>query len=227
MERRHDRLKALIGEEKLNKIKQAKVIVFGLGGVGGAVIEALARSGVGEIGLVDSDIFEPTNLNRQLLATEKTLGNSKVETAIERIKQIDHNIKTTGYDLFYLPETADKINLNYYDIIVDAVDTVTAKIHLIEQASRLNKPIISSGGTGNKTEPSAFKVADIYETDVCPLCRILRSELKKRGIPKLRIVYSPQIPKLKSQTPASDATCPLVAGFIIANEVIKEITKEQ
>ncbi|MBQ8882428.1 MAG: ThiF family adenylyltransferase [Clostridia bacterium] len=221
MEHRHDRLKSLIGEEKLNTLKNSKVIVFGVGGVGGAVIEALARSGVGEIAVVDNDKFEPTNLNRQILATEKTLGKSKVEVAIARIAEIDSKIKTTGYDTFYLPETADKIDLEKYDLIVDAIDTVTAKIYLAEQAQKLGKKIISAMGTGNKIDPTAFKVADIYQTDICPLCRVMRSRLKKRGIDKLKVVYSTEPPVIKSQIPASNASCPLVAGLIIANEAIK------
>lgn len=221
MEHRYDRLKSLIGEEKLNKLKNSKVIVFGVGGVGGAVIEALARSGVGEIAVVDNDKFEPSNLNRQILATEKTLGKSKVEVALARIAEIDSKIKTTGYDTFYLPETADKIDLEKYDLIIDAIDTVTAKIYLAEQAQKHGKKIISAMGTGNKLDPTAFKVADIYQTDICPLCRIMRSKLKKRGIEKLKVVYSTELPVIKSQTPASNASCPLVAGLIIANEALK------
>ena len=227
MESRHDRLKSLIGENNLEKLKKSKVIVFGLGGVGGATIEALARSGVGEIAVCDNDIFEPTNLNRQVLATEKTIGKSKVEVAMERIREIDQNIKTTGYAIFYLPETAHQIPLENYDYIVDCVDTVTAKLHLVKRAKELNKPIISAMGTGNKLDPSKFTVADLSETDTCPLCRIMRAKLKKMEIdPKnLKVVFSPEQPIIKSRTPASNATCPLVCGLIIANEVLTDLIK--
>lgn len=227
MESRHDRLKSLIGENNLEKLKKSKVIVFGLGGVGGATIEALARSGVGEIAVCDNDIFEPTNLNRQVLATEKTIGKSKVEVAMERIREIDQNIKTTGYAIFYLPETAHQIPLENYDYIVDCVDTVTAKLHLVKRAKELNKPIISAMGTGNKLDPSKFTVADLSETDTCPLCRIMRAKLKKMEIdPKnLKVVFSPEQPIIKSRTPASNATCPLVCGLIIANEVLTDLVK--
>jgi tRNA A37 threonylcarbamoyladenosine dehydratase len=227
MENRHDRLKSLIGENNLEKLKKAKVIVFGLGGVGGATIEALARSGVGEIAVCDNDIFETTNLNRQVLATEKTIGKSKVEVALERIRDIDKNIKTTGYAIFYLPETAHQIPLENYDYIVDCVDTVTAKLHLARRAHELGIPIISAMGTGNKLDPSAFRVAYLSETDTCPLCRVMRAKLNKEGevARKLKVVFSPELPQLRSQIPASNATCPLVCGLIMANEVISDIMK--
>ncbi|MBR2988322.1 MAG: tRNA threonylcarbamoyladenosine dehydratase [Clostridia bacterium] len=227
MESRHDRLKSLIGENNLEKLKRAKVIVFGLGGVGGATIEALARSGIGEIAVCDNDTFEPTNLNRQVLATEKTIGKSKVEVALNRIAEIDKNIKTTGYDIFYLPETAHQIPLDNYDYIIDCVDTVTAKLHLVKQSKELNIPIISAMGTGNKLDPSQFRVADLSETETCPLSRVMRAKLKKMEIdPKsVKVVFSPEQPLLKSRVPASNSTCPLVCGLIMANEVIADLMK--
>ena len=231
-ESRFSRNKLIYGNTGLEKLASSSVIVFGAGGVGGYVIEALARSGIGRLDIVDNDIINISNINRQILATEQTLGLPKAEVAIERIKSINPNIKTRGYQLFYLPETASEIDLSQYDYIVDAIDTVTAKIHLIVEAQKLDIKIISSMGTGNKTNPTMLEVADIYKTSVCPLARVMRQELKKRGIKKLKVVYSKEIPSRKTEDSASSgktkvvgstAFVPPAAGLIIASEVVKDL----
>lgn len=231
------RTENLIGEEALNKLINANVIVFGIGGVGSYTVEALARSGIGKISLVDKDIVEKSNINRQLIATSSTVGHSKVSVASQRIRDINPLCEVTEYELFYLPETKDKIDLSKYDYIVDAIDNVTAKLLLVTQASALSIPIISSMGTGNKLDPTAFEVTDIYDTQVCPLAKVMRHELRKRGIDSLKVVYSKEESVQKgfsSETenliasrrpaPASIAFVPSVAGLIIAGEVIKDIT---
>ena len=224
----------IFGKEAMKKLAASSVIVFGAGGVGGYVIEALARSGIGRLDIVDNDKIALSNINRQILALEHTVGRPKTEVAIERIKAINPNIKTTGYQLFYLPETASEIDLSQYDYIVDAIDTVTAKIHLIEEAQKLDIKIISSMGTGNKTNPTMLEVADIYKTSVCPLARVMRQELKKRGIKKLKVVYSKEIPYEKADNSlekakvvGSTAFVPPAAGLIIASEVVREILKSE
>lgn len=227
----------LIGEEALNKLCGASVIVFGIGGVGSYTVEALARSGIGRIALVDRDEVEKSNINRQLIATFSTIGRSKVSVAADRVKDINPCCDIEEYELFYLPETKDQIDLSKYDYIVDAIDNVTAKILLAKEAAALGIPIISSMGTGNKLDPMAFEVADIYETSVCPLAKVMRHELRKCGISSLKVVYSKEEPILKGfseesenliasrrPAPASIAFVPSVAGLIIAGEVIKDIT---
>ena len=226
----------IFGKEAMEKLDSSSVIVFGAGGVGGYVIEALARSGIGRLDIVDNDKIALSNINRQILALEHTVGRPKTEVAIERIKSINPNIKTKGYQLFYLPETASEIDLSQYDYIVDAIDTVTAKIHLIVEAQKLDIKIISSMGTGNKTNPTMLEVADIYKTSVCPLARVMRQELKKRGIKKLKVVYSKEIPCGKADNSASSektkvvgstAFVPPAAGLIIASEVVREILNSE
>ena len=226
------RTQLIFGEDGLEKLSKSSVIVFGAGGVGGYVIEALSRSGIGRLDIVDNDKIDLSNINRQILALEHTVGRPKTEVAIERIKSINPNIKTRGYQLFYLPETAFQIDLSQYDYIVDAIDTVTAKIHLIVEAQKLDIKIISSMGTGNKTNPTMLEVADIYKTSVCPLARVMRQELKKRGIKKLKVVYSKEIPCEKADNSASSgktkvvgssAFVPPAAGLIIASEVVKDL----
>ena len=197
------RTELIFGSEAMEKLATSSVIVFGAGGVGGYVIEALARSGIGRLDIVDNDKIALSNINRQILALEHTVGRPKTEVAIERIKSINPNIKTRGYQLFYLPETASEIDLSQYDYIVDAIDTVTAKIHLVLEAEKHNIKIISSMGTGNKTNPTMLEVADIYKTSVCPLARVMRQELKKRGIKKLKVVYSKEIPCGKTENSVS------------------------
>lgn len=224
----------LLGEEALKKLENSRVAVFGVGGVGGYCVEALARSGVGSIDIIDNDEVSLSNINRQIIATVDTIGRKKVEVAKERILSINPKANVTAFDLFFLPENADELEFENYDYIVDAIDTVSGKLALIEQAKKLNIPIISSMGAGNKLNPEMFEVADIFETSVCPLARVMRSELKKRGIEKLKVVYSKEKAlkpenngeaTAKRQIPGSVAFVPSVAGLIIAGEVIKDITE--
>jgi len=239
MDNRYQRTKALIGENSFEKLNKAKVIVFGIGGVGSYVVEALARAGIGTIGLVDKDIVDETNINRQLIALSSTVGKLKTEVARERIMDINPECEVKAYSIFYLPETASKINLSEYDYIVDAIDNVTAKIMLVEEAKQKNIPIISSMGTGNKLDPMAFEVADIYETTVCPLAKVMRKELRTRDIDSLKVVYSKELPvhtgfsvetenliASRRPAPSSISFVPSVAGLIIAGEVIKDIIGE-
>lgn len=236
MSNRFQRTKTLIGEDKFNKLTDSKVIVFGIGGVGSYVVEALARAGVGTIALVDKDVVDETNINRQLIALTSTIGKYKTEIATDRIKDINPDCKVITYPMFYLPETANQINLLEYDYIVDAIDNVTAKIHLVEEAKKNNIPIISSMGTGNKLNPTGFMVADIYETSVCPLAKVMRKELRSRGVKDLKVVYSKEEPvhpgfSVETETliasrrpaPQSISFVPPVAGLIIASEVVKDI----
>jgi len=235
----YSRTQFLLGEAAMEKLKNACVAVFGLGGVGGYVVEALARSGIGALELVDHDTISPTNLNRQILATQATLGQDKVTAAAQRVAAINPEIQVTARKIFYLPETAGEFDFTRYDYVVDAIDTVTGKLMLIQAARAAGVPIISSMGTGNKLDPTAFRVADIHETSVCPLARIIRKECKKRGIDRLKVVYSTEDP-IKATLPAGDpawaelpegrnalpgSVCfvPAAAGMIIAGEVIKEI----
>ncbi len=232
MDERFSRTAMLLGDENLKKLFKSRVAVFGAGGVGGHCIEALCRSGVGAIDVIDNDTVSVSNLNRQLLATEKTIGRFKAEVAAERIAEINPDCKVRAFKLFYLPETADEIDLGAYDYIVDAVDTVSAKIALAENAQKAGVPIISCMGAGNKLNPTAFKVCDISETSVCPLARVMRRELKKRGITRLKVVYSTEPPKAplygeKAENgkipPGSTAFVPAVAGLIAAGEVVKDL----
>lgn len=224
------RTERLLGTEALNTLAASKVAVFGIGGVGGYVVEALARSGVGTIDIIDKDDVSISNINRQLIATTKTVGMPKVQVMKDRIHDINPDIIVNAYQCFYLPETSEQFNFSNYDYIVDAVDTVTAKIELVMNAEAVGTPIISSMGAGNKLEPSMFEVADIYTTSVCPLAKVVRKELKQRGIKKLKVVYSKEQPIMVSipepgqkSIPGSIAFVPSVAGLIIAGEVIKDI----
>ena len=223
----------LLGQEGLEKLKKARVAVFGVGGVGGYVVEALARSGVGALDLVDNDTVSPSNINRQIIALHSTLGRQKTEVAAERAKDINPDITVRMHNLFFLPENAEQFDFSQYDYVVDAIDTVSGKIALAEQAKAANVPIISAMGAGNKLDPTAFEVADISKTSVCPLARVMRRELKKRGIEHLKVVYSREEP-LPTKTadertgklvPGSIAFVPSVVGLIIAGEVIKDLTK--
>lgn len=234
MEHPFSRIELLIGEEALHKLKNARVAVFGVGGVGGYTVEALARSGVGCLDLIDSDTVALTNLNRQIIALHSTLGKYKVDVAAERVKDINPDIIVHTYRTFFLPDTAEQFPFAEYDYVVDAIDTVTGKLTLVEYAKKTNTPIISSMGAGNKLDPTAFRVADIYKTKVCPLAKVMRRELKKRGIDKLKVVYSEEEPLTpapsdevsgKRQTPGSTAFVPSVVGLIIAGEVIKDLCK--
>ena len=227
------RTELLIEKEGVEKLKNARVAVFGIGGVGGYVVEALARAGVGTLDLVDKDTVSVSNINRQILALHSTVGRWKTEVAKKRIQDINPGITVNIYNTFFLPETADEFDFSDYDYVVDAMDTVSAKLALIERANRANTPVISSMGTGNKLDPTAFEVADISQTRVCPLARVMRKELKKRGIEHLKVVYSREeaIPsKLFDEDsgkpiPGSISFVPSVAGLIIAGEVIKDLIK--
>ena len=185
----------LLGEEGVEKLKKSRVAIFGIGGVGGYVAEALARSGVGALDLIDKDVVSVSNINRQIIALHSTVGRKKTEVMAERIKDINPEIQVTVHDVFYLPETASEFDFSKYDYVVDAIDTVSGKLALVEQAYQAKTPIISSMGAGNKLDPTAFEVADISKTSVCPLARVMRRELKKRGIEHLKVVYSKEEPK--------------------------------
>ncbi len=242
------RTEILIGKEALSKLHNSRVAVFGAGGVGGYAIEALARSGIGAIDITDNDIVSISNINRQIYATTKTVGKAKVDVAAERIKEINPDIQVKAHKIFYMPDTAHLFDFSEYDYIVDAIDTVTGKIELVMNAQKSGTPIISSMGAGNKLCPEMLKVSDIYKTSVCPLARVMRSELKKRGIKKLKVVYSKEKPltpiddmaisckkncvcppgtarkcTARRQVPGSTAFVPSAAGLIIAGEVVKDL----
>ena len=242
------RTQLLVGREAMERLFAARVAVFGIGGVGGYTVEALARSGVGTLDLIDDDKVCLTNLNRQIFATRKTVGKYKIDVARERILEINPDAVVNTYRTFYAPDTADQFDFTRYDYIVDAIDTVTGKLELIEQAHRCGTPIISSMGAGNKMDASAFEVADIYDTSICPLARVMRRELRRRGIPALKVVYSkePAIPPIEDmsiscrthcicppgtarkctqrrQVPGSNAFVPAAAGRILAGEVVKDL----
>ena len=232
------RTRLLLGQEGMDKLAKARVAVFGVGGVGGYAVEALARSGVGALDLIDNDKVCLTNINRQIIATHKSIGQYKVDVAEERIKDINPDCIVRTYKTFYMPDTADQFDFNEYDYVIDAIDTVTGKIEIVMQADKCGTPIISSMGAGNKLDPTAFEVADIYKTSVCPLAKVMRRELKKRGIKSLKVVYSKEEPirpvedapeeeresSQKRDIPGSTAFVPSVAGLIIAGEVIKDLT---
>lgn len=219
------RTELLLGSGAIEKLSAARVAVFGIGGVGGYVVEALARSGIGAFDLIDSDTVSVTNINRQIIATKKTLGLYKVDVMKERILDINPDAQVRTYKCFFLPESEDEFPFEKYSYIVDAVDTVTAKIGIIMKAKECGVPVISSMGAGNKLEASQFKVADIYDTKVCPLAKVMRRELKKRGIKDLKVVYSEEMPIVSgSSIPGSVAFVPSVAGLIIAGEVVKYLS---
>ncbi len=242
------RTQLLLGKNGMDKLHNSRVAVFGIGGVGGFTVEALVRSGIGAIDIIDDDKVCVTNINRQIFATQKTIGKYKVDAAEERIYEINPDIKVIKHKTFYTPETSKNFDFSKYDYIVDAIDTVTGKIELVINAENAGTPIISSMGAGNKMDPTAFEVADIFDTSVCPLARVMRSELKKRGIRKLKVVYSKEKPitpvddmtiscntqnichtdaakkcTQRRQVPGSNAFVPSVAGLIIAGEVIKDL----
>ncbi len=233
------RTRLLLGDEAMEKLKNATVAVFGLGGVGGYVVEALCRSGVGALELVDHDSISITNINRQILATADTVGMDKVEAALQRVRQIDPDIRAVGRKVFYTPETADQFDFSGYSYVVDAIDTVTGKLMLVQAAKQAGVPIISCLGTGNKLDPTAFRVGDIYETTVCPLARIMRKECRRRNIEALKVVYSTEepiasqiprdllqeLPQGRNALPGSCAFVPSVAGLILAGEVIKDLIR--
>ena len=220
----YERTELLIGEEGLQHLRKARVAVFGAGGVGGYVIEALARAGVGTLDITDSDTVSESNLNRQIIALHSTVGRKKTEVFSERIRDIDPEIRVITHDCFYLPETAGQFDFSLYDYVVDAVDTVTAKIDIVMRAQEAGVPVISSMGTGNKLDPSRFEIADIYETEMDPLAKVLRRELKKRGVKKLKVLFSREKPRdVGQRTPGSISFVPPSAGLMIAGEVIKDL----
>ena len=244
------RTELLFGKESMERLSKSRVAVFGIGGVGGYAVEALIRSGVGTVDLIDDDKICITNINRQIYATHKTVGKYKVDVAEERIHEINPDAVVNTYKTFYSNETADQFDFTAFDYIIDAIDTVTGKIALVINASAANTPIISSMGAGNKLDPTAFEVTDIYNTSVCPLARIMRYELKRRAIKKLKVVYSKEPPitpiddmsiscrahcicppgtarkcTQRRQVPGSNAFVPSVAGLIIAGEVIKDLSR--
>ena len=229
------RTELLVGREAMNTLQNARVAVFGVGGVGGYTVEALARSGVGALELIDNDTVSLTNLNRQIIALHSTVGRAKVEVCRERILDINPECRVTIHQTFFLPETSDRFDFSQYDYVVDAIDTVKGKLELALKAQEAGVPIISSMGAGNKLDPTAFEVADIYDTSICPLARIMRKECRARGIKRLKVVYSKEMParpvkKIEEQTvrrdtPGSVSFVPPVAGLIIAGEVIKDLIK--
>ena len=231
------RTEILLGADAMEKLYKTRVAVFGIGGVGGYTVEALARCGVGALDLIDSDTVSVSNINRQILATHSTVGKLKVEVAKARVLDINPNCDVKTHPCFYLPDTADQFDFTQYDYIVDCIDTVTGKLQLVERAVAVGTPIICSMGTGNKLDPSAFQVADISKTTMCPLARIMRKELKKRGINHLKVVYSQEEALTpvgteeecallgKRQIPGSTAFVPGTAGLILAGEVIKDLIK--
>ena len=246
------RTQLLFGTDSMERLYHARVAVFGIGGVGGYTVEALARSGVGAFDLVDDDRICLTNINRQLLATRKTVGQYKVDVAEQRILEINPDARVYSYKTFYMPQTAELFDFTQYDYVVDAIDTVTGKLALVEQAQSFGIPMISCMGAGNKLDPAAFEVADIYETSVCPLARVMRRELKKRGIKKLKVVYSREPPVTpvddmaiscrthcicppgtmrkctqRRQIPGSNVFVPAAAGLIAAGEVVKDLIGQE
>ena len=227
MENQNLRTEMLIGELALEKLTKSHVAVFGIGGVGSYVVEALSRAGIGNLTLVDNDEVNVTNINRQIVALHSTVGKSKVEVARDRIFDINPNINVTVHKIFYSHETSSQFDFSKFDYVVDAIDSVSSKIELIQKAKDANIPIISSMGTGNKLNPTMFEIEDIYKTSVCPLARVMRTELKKLGVKNLKVLYSKEEPIKQNgqRIPASISFVPSTAGLIIAGEVIKDIIK--
>lgn len=240
MREEFSRTELLLGEQGMYVLEKARVVVFGLGGVGGHAAEALVRSGIGQVTVVDDDIVCRSNLNRQLIATQKTIGRKKTEVMRERLLDINPDCRVICRDCFYLPETAGLFEFTEYDYVLDAVDTITAKLEIAVRAMEAGTPLISSMGAGNKLDPSRFEVADIYQTSVCPLAKVMRRELKKRGVPSLKVVYSKEearkperegsIPEeapgnhSRREIPGSTSFVPSVAGLIMAAEAIRDLT---
>ncbi len=231
------RTELIYGKEAMEKLQNSRVAVFGIGGVGGFTVEALVRSGVGEVDIIDNDVVSLTNINRQIIATHKTIGMYKVDAAEERLLSINPKLKLVKYKTFYTPQNSDEFDFILYDYIVDAIDTVTGKIELVIQAQKSGVPIISSMGAGNKRNAAMFEVADIYNTSVCPLARVMRTELRKRNVKSLKVVYSKETPVKpvclseedagkRRSVPGSTAFVPSAAGLIIAGEIINDLTKQ-
>ena len=230
------RTELLLGADGMEKLKRARVAVFGIGGVGGYAVEALARAGIGALDLIDNDVISLTNINRQIIALHSTVGLPKTDVMAARVRDINPECEVRTYQTFYGPDTAEQFDFTQYDYIIDAIDTVTGKLALAVNAQKANTPIISSMGTGNKLDPTAFTVTDIYKTSFCPLARIMRKELRKRGIERLKVVYSEEealtpegvteeLPQGRRSIPGSVSFVPSAAGLILAGEVIKDIVK--
>ena len=230
------RTELLLGADGMEKLKRARVAVFGIGGVGGYAVEALARAGIGALDLIDNDVISLTNINRQIIALHSTVGLPKTDVMAARVRDINPECEVRTYQTFYGPDTAEQFDFAQYDYIIDAIDTVTGKLALAVNAQKANTPIISSMGTGNKLDPTAFTVTDIYKTSFCPLARIMRKELRKRGIERLKVVYSEEealtpegvteeLPQGRRSIPGSVSFVPSAAGLILAGEVIKDIVK--
>ncbi|MBK5896385.1 tRNA threonylcarbamoyladenosine dehydratase [Catonella massiliensis] len=230
-ENQFDRTALLLGKASVERLARKRVAVFGVGGVGGFVCEGLVRAGIGAIDIVDKDIVAISNINRQLIALHSTVGKNKVDVLEERLKDINKNLIIKKYKCFFLPETSETFDFREYDYVVDAIDTVTGKIELILKAKEAGVPIISAMGAGNKLDPAAFQVSDIYKTSVCPLARVMRRELKKRGVDKLKVVYSkeepikPQFEEGEEVVPGSISFVPPALGLIIAGEVVKDLIR--
>lgn len=232
----YSRTRMLLGDDAMAALRRARVAVFGVGGVGGYVVEALARSGVGALDLIDSDVVALTNLNRQILATHETLGRAKVDAARERVLAIDPACVVRTYRTFFLPENADAFDFSVYDYVVDAIDTVAGKLALVERAQAAGTPIISALGTGNKLDPSRLAIGDVYETSVCPLARVMRRELRRRGVAQLKVLWSSEEPLRPLPTdekterrglPGSTAFVPPAGGLLIAAEVVKDLIADR
>ncbi len=227
-----ERTELIFGSDAMEILRNSRVAVFGIGGVGGHTAEALVRSGIGAIDLIDNDEVCLSNINRQIFATMSTVGQPKTQSAMKRLLDINPDCSITPHNIFFMPETSGLIDFSQYDYVVDAIDTVTGKIEIIMQSNKVGVPVISSMGAGNKLDPTAFEVSDIYKTSVCPLARTMRHEMKKRGVKKLKVVYSKEQPVIPPERlsesgkriPASNAFVPSVAGLIIAGEVIKDLT---
>lgn len=234
MDDQFSRTRLLLGDNGIEKLQKARVAVFGVGGVGGYVVEALARTGVGSLDLIDNDTVACSNLNRQIIATHDTIGKLKVDVAADRVHAINPDCTVRVYRTFYLPENKDQFDFSQYDYVVDAIDTVSGKISLVLQAKEAGVPIISAMGAGNKLDPSRFEVADLYKTSVCPLARVMRTECRKRGIKHLKVVYSKEPPVTpavpaenmapgKRSVPGSVSFVPAAAGLILAGEVVRDL----
>ena len=223
MKEQFERTSLLVGEEAISKLNNSKVLIFGVGGVGGYVAEALARTGVGSITIVDKDTVSESNINRQIIALHSTVGRDKVDVLKERMLDINPDIQVDARKCFFLPDNAHEFDFSQYDYIVDAVDTVTAKLQIIVQAKEAEVPVISAMGAGNKVHPEMFEISDIYKTEMCPLAKVMRRELKERGIKKLKVVYSKEKPVYKGDVPGSIAFSPSVAGLLMASEVVREL----
>lgn len=227
MDNQFTRTETLIGKEALEKLKNSRVAVFGLGGVGGYVVEALVRAGVRNIDLIDNDDINITNINRQIIALHSTIGKPKVDVVKARVLDINPEVNVKTYKTFFAPETSSSFDFSKYDYVVDAIDSVTGKIELVLKSQGVNIPIISCLGTGNKLHPEMFEITDIYKTSVCPLAKVMRTELKKRGVKKLKVLYSKEIPikQAGQRIPASISFTPPVAGLLIAAEVVRDLIK--